>query len=601
MEKYLVEDSKQEIKIYNLIAIPFKKSSVLSVILMVLTIIDGLSVTLQVIITTDLVNHVIEVLERGEQYRDWKEVILFCLVLGYQWLSQDIQQFLRVKLNIKVSEYLDVLIIQKISRLKYNNIENADSWNLISRVKPKLTGNVITLFGDVLGFISLILKIVGVIALIFTQVWWSAILIILLLLPLSILINRSAYANYEAEKKISDSTRRADYFRSLIGLKEVTDERELFGYGAFINKKYKDYYDNAQKVRFKVKKIWFVKMKAGSFVSSIFLSVIIFTFLNPVINGVISIGFFISITQAIFSMIQRLSWDLTGYVDRFATMNQFCKDVNNFFELEEEQEGKGNYSIKINQISSVEFDDVSFQYPGNEYYALKNVSFVMNQKRCYAFVGANGSGKTTIIKLLVGLYDNYTGCIRINGVDIREIPPERLHQLVYPLFQDYAQYKISIKDNILIGNVSCMNNNETVMHKVIDQVGMRKAIEDLPEGIETQLGKITDKSVELSGGQWQKVAIMRALVSTATLKILDEPTAALDPISESNLYNEFNHMMENSMTVLISHRLGATKLADVIFVIDHGTIIEKGTHDELINIAGTYAEMYKGQKEWYAV
>lgn len=600
MKNNFIKSGEKEISVFTMLPIPFKKAPLLSTILLFLTVLDGLALSLQVFITTNLINHIMDAVENKHLYASTKEVILFCLILGYQWLSQDIKRILLIKVNINISEYLDMLTIEKVYNLKYYHIESKESWNVISRVKPKLSSNVIKFFEDILGFVALIIRVVGIIGLIFTQVWWSAILIIILLLPLSFLVNKSAHENYEAEKKITENNRRAEYFKNIFSSKELVDERELFGFGTYLNQKFKDSYELAQNIRFQTKRIWFVKMKTGSLTASLCLTIIIFSFLNPVIKGTITIGFFISITQAVFSLIQRLSWDLTGYVDNFATMNEFCKDVNKFFQLEEEKELVKDLNRKPCKLSSVAFENVSFQYPGNEHYVLKNVSFLLNQKKCYAFVGANGSGKTTIIKLLSGLYDNYTGTIRVNGQNIRELSSEELRSLIYPLFQDFARYQISIKDNILLGDVERMEDNEEKLNKVIHSVGMHQFIDSLPNGVNTELGKIGIGSVELSGGQWQRISIMRALIHLAPLKILDEPTAALDPISESNLYQEFNHMMENCMTILISHRLGATKLADEIFVIDQGSMKEHGTHEELLKMNGTYANMFHSQKAWYA-
>jgi ATP-binding cassette subfamily B protein len=295
-----------------------------------------------------------------------------------------------------------------------------------------------------------------------------------------------------------------------------------------------------------------------------------------------------------------MSWDFTGYIDTFTTINEFRKELIRFFELEE---GENALSAPVDTappLQSIEFENVSFKYPKTEKMVLNNISFKISPNQCYAFVGANGSGKTTIIKLLTGLYDDYSGVIRINGKDIKSYATNELHAIVCVLFQDYAKYQITIKENILLGDINNFDTNGSKVHTLIDAMNLTELINSLPQGTETNIGKIKEDGVELSGGQWQRLSIIRALINRAPLKILDEPTAALDPISESVLYGEFEKLTKNTTTILISHRLGATKLANEIIVIDQGRIVEKGSHEELLEHGNLYADMFNAQKEWYA-
>lgn len=598
MNEYLTKKGSN-VTFFTLLKIPFKCALIPSMIIVMLTVLDGIIVVLQVGITARLINMVVERLKTGQTDNIMLIILSFLSVLAYQWLSQDLVNFIKIKINISISEYLNEQAIQKISRLRYFHIENNESRDLISRVKPNLSKNVIDLFYKMLGFVSLIIKIIGILVMIFSQVWWAGIFVAVLIIPLSLLVRKGAKENYKAEIAISNNTRRAEYFERLMIQKDAVDERILFGFGNYINDKYRQYYDEAQKVRFKTKRIWFVKMKAGSLVSSAFLICIIFFFLQPLLAGAITIGFFISISQAIFSLIQRMSWELTAYVDSITTYNEFRKDVIRFFQLEEDVNALTPPSKKISQLESVEFINVKFKYPGTEKYVLNGISFRLEAGKKYAFVGANGSGKTTIIKLLTGLYDNYTGTIKINGVDIKSYPLNELHAIICVLFQDYARYQITLKENILLGDINNFEANSEKMNELIDTMGLQNLLDALPEGINTNLGKIKEDGVDISGGQWQRISIIRALINPAPLKILDEPTASLDPISESELYREFETLTKENTTILISHRLGATKLVDEIFLIDSGVIAEKGTHEELMAQGGLYAKMFNSQKEWY--
>lgn len=228
---------------------------------------------------------------------------------------------------------------------------------------------------------------------------------------------------------------------------------------------------------------------------------------------------------------------------------------------------------------------------------MKNFNLRLEKDLHYAFVGINGAGKTTVTKLLTGLYDNYEGEILLNGRELRTYSQAELKALFAVVYQDFAKYYIPLKDNIALGNV--LNFNDQEVQQVASIIGLDEEVKDLPMGYDTPLGKIIEGGVDLSGGQWQKVAIARALYNPAQIRILDEPTAALDPVAESNIYEMFGRISKGKSTIFITHRLGAAKLADQIIVIDDGQVKEQGTHDELLKLGGIYAEMFEDQRSWY--
>lgn len=221
----------------------------------------------------------------------------------------------------------------------------------------------------------------------------------------------------------------------------------------------------------------------------------------------------------------------------------------------------------------------------------------------YAIVGMNGAGKTTIVKLLTSLYDDYEGEIRINGKELRTIDLSMRKAMVSVIYQDFCRYPLDIYHNVSIGNINAMDDSESV-ETAAAVMGLSPLLESLPEGIKTPVSKIHENGIDLSGGQWQRIALARLAVSNAPLKILDEPTAALDPISESKLYGQFHKIMKRSaaadtMTIFVSHRLGSTKLADEIIVINRGKVAEMGTFEELVHKNGLFAQMFHSQAQWY--
>ena len=249
----------------------------------------------------------------------------------------------------------------------------------------------------------------------------------------------------------------------------------------------------------------------------------------------------------------------------------------------------------------LEFKGVRFKYPGTDNYILKGISFKMESGRHYAFVGLNGAGKTTITKLLTGLYDEFEGDILINDKNISEYGQGELKSFFSVVYQDFARYHITMKDNIRIGGINAMESEDEAerIKQAVERVGLQETVKKLPDGIDTPLGKIKGGGMDVSGGEWQRIAMARAVMNPAPVRILDEPTAALDPISESRLYEEYEQISRDKTTIFISHRLGSTKLADEILVIGDGHIIENGTHDELMDLDGVYTQMYESQRSWY--
>ena len=217
--------------------------------------------------------------------------------------------------------------------------------------------------------------------------------------------------------------------------------------------------------------------------------------------------------------------------------------------------------------------------------------------RHYAFVGANGAGKSTIAKLLTGLYQDYEGRILINGRDLREYTAAQLKAFYSVVYQDFARYSISIWDNIAIGCVG--GADEEAIDNAITALKLDSVMEGLEDGKDTLLGKLAQEGKDFSGGEWQRIALARCFVSEAPIRVLDEPTAALDPIAESNLYSEFAKLCEGRTTLFFSHRLGSVKLADYIYVIDNGHVEEQGTHNELMAAKQLYYTMYDSQRRWY--
>jgi ATP-binding cassette subfamily B protein len=340
-------------------------------------------------------------------------------------------------------------------------------------------------------------------------------------------------------------------------------------------------------------------MKGSSIIVILICILIAGVLLIPLNSKLITIGMFMGLVNASFSLVQMMSWELSYVTREIANNKEYLKDLSAFSKLEETQ-GAADLPDKAMgglQLKSIEFKDVKFQYPGTDIYILNGLSFYMAGDRHYAFVGVNGAGKTTITKLLTGLYPEFEGEILINGKSIREFSASQLKGLFSVVYQDFAKYYITLRDNIALGNVNGARNDEIAAALAV--IDLTDEVSKLEKGLDTPLGKILEGGTDFSGGEWQRVAIARSLVSKAPVHILDEPTAALDPVAESKVYELFGRISKDKMTIFITHRLGAAKLADEILVLKDGKIAEQGSHDRLMEENGIYAEMFEAQRSWY--
>lgn len=564
------------------------------------TIISSITPTIQVLVEAYFLDTVIKVIQSGKNYASAiSAVVALIVLLFYGFLSPVYIKLVEVNLENNLRKKFRTALLRKKSLLPYKYMENSKKLDLIERVTKEPEIQMKNIYMDTMGLQKLIIKTVGILIILISKMWWITLIITAVSIPLFRLSMKSGRANYEAGVEVTKVSRTYNYLRDILIDRSTAHERALFGYGNKVNKMWIAHYEKARKIQLNTEKKWFIKMKAGGVIAAIICIMVLFPLMYAAKVGTITIGLFISLVNAIFDLVQTMSWELTAQMDKLAKNKEYMREYGEFENLETEtvSEDKQDESF---HLDSVEFRKVSFRYPTGEDYVLKNVSFRIENGKHYSFVGKNGSGKTTITKLLTGLYTDYDGEILVNNKSLREYSRQELNRLYAVVFQDFAKYSISLRDNIAIGDVK--NIEETDMERRIYDVIKLLDLEDVcksKDGINMHLGKIRKDGVDLSGGQWQRIAMARGVINSAPLKILDEPTAALDPVSESNIYKKFEQISKDRTTIFISHRLGSTQLADKIFVLDNGTIAEEGDHDTLMNLNGLYYDMYNKQRSWY--
>ena len=427
---------------------------------------------------------------------------------------------------------------------------------------------------------------------------WLMLLLIVGVVPAFVGESHFAFLGYAKNFRQTPIRRQLDYLRILGGSKEAAKELKLFGLRNFLRERFARLSDEIYKEDVALSRR---KLIAGSLLSVVgtmgYYSAYVFVIWRTV-NGALSIGTLTFLAGAILqasSNIQQIFSTLAGIADQAL----FLTDLLAFFEMQPTIRSKPNALPAPRPfVRGFEFRNVSFRYPGSSRLILNRLNFNLHPRERVALIGENGQGKTTIVKLITRLYDPSEGQILLDGIDLREYDLDDLHHEMGVIFQDFMRYEMTARENIGVGRVEEIDNLDLL------QDAARKSMADgtvgrLPRHYEQMLGRRFDQGVDLSGGEWQKVALARAYLRDAQLLILDEPTAALDARSEFEVFRRFSELTAGKTALFISHRFSTVRMADRIVVLDNGKIIEDGTHDQLATLGGRYAEMFEMQASSY--
>lgn len=530
---------------------------------------------------------------------DYREVVLYAAFLFATLLiitgNGLLDNVLSVVLKRAVNNKLTFNIVQKFLKLKYKCFEDSDVADTIKRMGEAPQEKILDIFLVSLNIIAQLISIIGT-ALVFTQVSiWFSVAFFGILGPMLWIDYRAMTIMNTILDEQSEKERRLSYCSGLLEDKNSLLELKISNAVKYILNKAKAINNEVLSERVKAT----IRSHKYFAISTFFVitwAVFVVMLLGAAASkGMISIGVFVALIGSAGTLL-----DLSQNLSRnFANLSRQCLNIRhyyNFLKLPEDNEVLSKIEIYNPRI---EFDHVSFKYPKTDITILKDVSFLIEQGEKVALVGENGAGKSTIIKLLCKLYKPDSGHIRVNGIDLQDIPMSDLKKIFGVTFQDYVCYALSLRENVALGDVDKINDDERI--KLALKYGLADGLLDcLSNGLDSYLGKIEDDGVDLSGGQWQRVAISRACFPNGSLVVLDEPTASLDPIAESNMYNAFSLALKDKGCLIISHRLGSARLADKIILLDSGVVAESGSHDELMAKRGLYCKMFEKQSYWYA-
>jgi len=505
--------------------------------------------------------------------------------------------FSEIVLADRYSKHISIKIMEHASRLDLISFEDPLFYDKMERARVQGTDRIVMIQSTGLLIQQMVTTVSLAGGIIFLSPWILLVLVACVI-PAFMGETHFAFMGYSLNFKQTPAKREMDYLRIVGGSKESAKELKLFGLASFLVNRYTKLSNelHAENTGLAKKRLWvgaaFTLLSAlGYYGSYAFV-------IYKTVTGKLDIGTFTFMTGAIALASSNIQAVFTTF-STIADQAMFITDLLDFFNLQPRVFSKPNGLPAPRPIrQGFEFQDVSFSYPGQTRLVLSNVSFQLRPTERIALVGENGQGKTTIVKLLTRLYDPSGGRILLDGVDLREYQLEDLWKEVGVIFQDFMRYDMTAGENIAIGRIEDQDNVFRVRSAAQKSLA-EQVIRKLPKGYEQILGRRFEGGVDLSGGEWQKIALARAYLRDAQVLILDEPTAALDARSEHEVFERFAELTKGKMALLISHRFSTVKMADRILVLENGRIAEQGAHDQLLLNKGRYAEMFELQAASY--
>ena len=502
----------------------------------------------------------------------------------------------------RYTHYVSIRVMDQASKLDLTTYEDPIFYDRLERARVQATdrlamiqqmGRLLQQSVTTLAFTGLLLR----------SSPWLLLLMAAGVFPSFLGETHYAFLGYAKNFRQTPAKRQMDYLRQVAGSREGAKELKVFGLSGFLTGRFRQisqriYEENVALSRRKL--FWGGSLALvgtlGYYGSYAFV-------IWRALHGAYNIGIFTLLTTAIqqaSSNLQQAFSTASGIADQAL----FLTDLIAFFEMKPTLRSKPDALPAPRPIrAGFEFRNVSFSYPGTDRYVLRDFNFVFVPGERIALIGENGEGKTTVVKLITRLYDVTEGQILLDGVDLRDYSIEDLHHEIGVIFQDFMRYEMTARENIVVGRVDGNGSLESIRLACIEEAARKsqasQVIRKLPERYDQMLGRRFEGGVDLSAGEWQRMALARAYLRDAQLLILDEPTAALDAKSELQAFERFAELTAGKMALLISHRFSTVRMADRIVVLEGGKLVEEGTHAQLLASGGRYATMFEMQAASY--
>lgn len=534
----------------------------------------------------------------------FNEIILFLILIAVVTITTSICTSLGEMVNAaqsqRVVDYVESTLYRKAIDIDIEYYENPHYHDILERAQreaPYRPNQILQHFTAVMQHAISLLAMVG---LLLSLNWAIAGILFSAAIPAMVVRFKYAGMMYRWHRRKTAVERRASYFGWILSTDMLAKEIRLFNIGSvfierFLNLK-KTLYQEQLKI---IKKRSFANLVV-QIISGIMILAAYSFIVYQTVQGTLKLGDLVLYHQA-FKRGQQALTQLITNLSQLYEDNLFLANLNEFLALKPKLiEPERSIPVPQPIRQEIVLQDVSFSYPGTSRTALKNINLTIKPGETIALVGENGSGKTTLIKLLCRFYDITSGRITIDGVNLQKIESRAWQRQISVIFQDFARYNLSVQDNIWLGNIDLPPDDPRIT-AAAQRAGADNLIQSLEHGYQTILGKQFDSGDELSGGQWQKIALARAFLRDSQIIVLDEPTSAMDPKAEELVFRKFRELIKDQAAILVTHRLSTVTMADCIYVMADGSIVESGTHQELMKLNGLYADLFETQARNYRI
>ncbi len=592
---------KNAMRIDRAFLLVWKASRKWTILSIFLTVIQGIIPLLTLYIMKLIIDTIATAIQLGDPSASYRQAIFLIvaatLVAVLQSAISLISGYVAEAQSAVVTDYVFQALHDKSIALDLAYYENPEYYDTLHRAQREGPYRPTKIVNGLTQTLRNVVSLTAMVGLLFMFHWGVGILLFVSTIPGLFVQVIHSRKGFEWQKKRTEEERRAGYFSNILSIGSFAKEIRLFDLGNFFSNSF-----NSLRILLRREKLTLSRNKSvAQFFVQVFAAVILMGCLMLItiraINGTITVGEMVMFYQAF----QRGIGYLKGLLSNIATLyedNMFVAYFFQFLDIHNQIKDPAKpVSVPSKFIKGISFENVSFQYPGERKPVLKDVSLTIGAGEVVALVGANGAGKSTLVKLLCRLYDPQQGSISMEGFDLTQFALKELRNQISVVFQDYAQYFLTVKENIWLGDVSLPLDSPKIK-EAAKKANADAFINKLPKGYDTILGRWFKTGEELSLGEWQKLVLARAFLRNSQLIILDEPTSSLDVNTEYHLYMKFRELIAGHSALIISHRFSTVRMADRIFVLDGGIIAEKGTHKELMALKGIYADMYTKQAAW---
>lgn len=564
----------------------FDKKYILIVLLFI--IMTGIIPIITTILSQEIINSI-------QESRKWNTVL--CILVAYIGIDLIFTvlgfafNYYKTKFTLNFSVKINESMLDKISKLSLKSFENSETYDKISMAKFQGNGKILSYLEILMNMLASAITMSGyLIILLKFKIWIFPCITIIPVIKFAISKHYNLISFDIVKNRMNDS-RKSNYLQYLLTYGDFYKELKIYNLHRYFINSYKEYVEKFNKQDIKVEKSKTKSLSVISVIESIIDGLLFLYVISYGVAGKILIGNVMTYMKTIM----QIKDNLGRILESLSVMNKESMYIDQLFDFFHLPEEKIVGNVKIDKIKRISVRNLFYKYKSEADYVLKDVSLDINECETIAIVGQNGSGKTTLIKILMGFYDDYEGEIYINDFNFRDIDKKNYMSNIATLFQDFLKYEATYRENISYGNLKIYDNSNLILG-ICNKFGLRKLVENSDKGLDSQVGFWFDNGKQISLGQWQKLALCRAFSKEADLYFLDEPNAALDPLSEYQISKLYSKILQGHIGIIVAHKFNNfCEEMNRIFVLQDGKIVEQGKHEELIKNNYIYKELYEIQ------